>query len=213
MLHEPGSTTAHSISPRLASSSTWAKRCCASSGVGRLAAAEERNGRIDDRIDPVANAGDDLRVELPVVALAAGRLVVGVHVDDGRTGFRAGDAFAHDLVDGRSECAAAARGPTDRSARLRARSCGRIPLLVLPCPVRPGLVTYSAGTIFTSSSASPSTAPTSRSPCFHRADAGRRAGEDEVARLRAGSSRTGSDGVRHGPDQIREVGLSGASRR
>ncbi len=66
----------------------------------------DRDGRIDDGVAARADAFDDARIDLPVVLLPAGRLVIGMQMDDGGAGLRAGDAVGDDLLDG------------DRNARL-----------------------------------------------------------------------------------------------
>ena len=67
--------------------------------LGRVRAARERQGRIDDHVLLLADALDDPPVGLGVVALAAGRLVIGMHVDDRRPLLGAGDPLGDDLPD------------------------------------------------------------------------------------------------------------------
>ena len=67
--------------------------------LGRIRAAGDRQGRIDDHVLLLADALDDPPIDPGIVALAAGRRVIGVGVDDRRPLLGAGDAVGHDLLD------------------------------------------------------------------------------------------------------------------
>ena len=75
------------------------KARCRRHRPGRVRAAGERQGRVDDHVLLLADALDDPPVGLGLVALPAGRRVVGVDVDDRRPLLGAGDALGDDLLD------------------------------------------------------------------------------------------------------------------
>jgi len=70
-----------------------------------------RDGRIDDRVHPGADALDDARVHVRIFGLPPARLVVSVQVHDGSTRLHAGDALLDDVFHRDRNAGLAAPGP------------------------------------------------------------------------------------------------------